>query len=803
METNKSMRRCPSLASQDDDDDLWKMGSKLIAENTERANSNLLSVPGEGHKSEHNAHHTAVIQNDAMKNEGADLKFIPLRPCLSNVDPLLPGGNNKDTATCNSSVTLVCESGDDTEAKANPISLDWHHSERQSMEAQRESGDVSAGTAQISGEFKDLTPNVADQIPKDPLRGTKGGSYVQVETWCEADEGTFPKQASSEAVDKFEDEAHLGKVGDKIQRDFVKPFKASKENGMTFMQQCNLREFFTNKENMTTSAHSHPKAQRPAEAVDADSKDSLLESNKGTCGEQILKKTSGKVCSNPSDERQSKVGKGKHRDEFWRIASDILQGERLLQRLQLVQQRQEADMRTCQEVSHEREHEEVLTEHLAAIEGGPLGESEKEEIRFHTINSDKPKTSLLEREKTEGNGSGKAQEKMPAQPEHRDITTRETDCSDDTQSVSYMRPDWIPVNSNETISSSTSLRSNYHRFSVTETSIEKRIHEVAQGKQNLQRTEGILNLADDPDVLEIPFKTNIAFELIPTKTCPAQESKPQKVLQEEVSQESQRRLGTNRQGDISKEYGRREAHQLKKTKLPFEAFQQDNTQGPTRLRKPLSSSMTDQVHPTVLERTCSLVMFSTSERKKSSENLHSKIPTGGSRDRTRLSPYPKQDKNVRLCRSSDYISTDVSKQVVENSLVSKDKVGQEAPVPKQNPFFKLRPALALKPEVEEDIREAEAREDEIRNQRRTLYGEKRLNTEEGDTPPSTSTVTPGIKPQSRGKLERVWPPPCKKEQLKSELTQGPSVHRAGSQRSHLWQRWEFGQINGQSSAEKK
>ncbi|XP_061605203.1 uncharacterized protein LOC133465985 isoform X1 [Phyllopteryx taeniolatus] len=636
---------------------------------------------------------------------------------------------------------------------------------------------------------------------------------VQVETWGEADDDTFPN-----TEDKFENEAHLdNKVGDEIQQGHLaKPLRASKSNGMTLMQHCNVpTEFFKNKENMTTQAFSKPNGERQTETKEnaehfhTDSTDSLVESDKGTREVQVHTEAFGKVHLTPSNEKQNKGRRAKHRDEFWRIASDILQGEQLLQRLQLVQQRQEADMCTCREVNHEREHEEkCMTKVDLAASGGDLsGEDEKKEIRFHKMNCDCTKTSLLEREKTEETGSREAQEKTPAQPEHHDIATKEADDSDDTASVSWVCADWIPINSIETISTPTSLRSSCHRFSVTETSMERPIHEDVQGKQNLQRAGGILNLADDPDVLEIPFNTNIVFELLPTKIGPGQDRErqfsEQMMPEDGVIRESGRRLGTSAQGETPKEQGKGEAHQLKKTQLLFEAFRQENTQGPTRLRKPLSTSMTDQVYPTVLERTRSLDMFSTSEKVKSSENLQSKIPSGGSRDRARLSPYPKQEKNVLLSRSSDSISSDVSTQVEESGKsVGMDKVKQEATMLEQNPFFKLRPALALKPEVEKEIRDAKAREDELRRQRRTLYGEKRQSTEEGDKLPRTSTVIPGIKQQSRGKLERLWPPPCKKEQLKSEKTQGPSVHRAGSQRSHLWQRWEFGRINGQPSAEK-
>ncbi|XP_077475058.1 uncharacterized protein LOC144088484 [Stigmatopora argus] len=553
---------------------------------------------------------------------------------------------------------------------------------------------------------------------------------------------------------------------------------------------------------MTDRAPGEPKAKRQTEIknnvtnVDIDSARCLVESNKSSCEIQICEKALSKVESTSSGMKRNKKGKERNDDEFWKIASDILQGEHLLHRLQLVQQHQEADMPPCQEVDHEKECFRFLTEDLETRKGGQSSEDEKEEVRPGAINSDERKINPLEREITDEKKSGKA---MTAQPEH-DMTKKKADIFCETPGVRECT-DWIPINFVETICNANSFPSSCHRHSVTETSMEKRIHEDAQGKPNLQRAAGVLNLADDPDVLEIPFNTNIEFELHATKTCAGQDYDClvlKQKMSEEANLESQKSLGSTENRDIQKGFKEADSHQLKERKLLFEAFQQDNSQGPTRLRKSLLTSTTNQVCPTVLERTRSLDIFSILERQKSCENLHSKMPSGGSRDKRGLSPYAKQEKNVRLYRSSDSVG---STQVTEsNSSVGMDKVKLEDPLLKQNPFFKLRPALGLKPEVEKEIREAEAREDELRRQRHTIYGDKRQSTKEGDKHPnSTSTHIPDGKQQLRSKLERVWPPPCNKEHLKSEQTQGPSVHRGGSQRSHLWQRWEFGQINGQHS----
>ncbi|XP_054616645.1 uncharacterized protein LOC129171728 [Dunckerocampus dactyliophorus] len=830
MEPSASIQRRQAPASQDDDGLWMKMDSKLVTENTDMPNHILSSLPGQSLQDEPKAPTPAVIENNVVDNDSAAHIFIPLQTPPSYRDPLFPARSNKDSTSCNSSVTPVDEAGDDTGDKANYNRLHWHPSERQSM-AQREVVEVSADAAQISGEYKDPTPNAEDQRSKggqslkDPFGGTREQDQPDdvlsegKENLGEADKDTFLSRSSSNTGDNFQNDALLEKVGGLIRKD----------KAHTYTQSCNTTPeiWKTNRkpdaENSRAQTQSQTGTSDDVEnrntryLRDSNSNISLVKSVRDTCGVQMSEKPFGKALLPQLQQKQNMEGRVNQGDECWRITSDIEQGEQLLQRLQLLQQRQEADVCACKDVGGEMEdREKFLAEedYLAAKAGDRTGENEKDGMKFDTNKSDRTRTSLIEKEKKDGHGSRDAQANIPAQLER----------NDDSPSVSWVNADWSPNYFNEAISKPTSLPSTCHRLSVTETSMERRIHQDAEGKQNLQRAGGVLNLADDPDVLEIPFNTNILFETLSTEVCPGQDDdwrlSEQKTTQE-MSPKAQRELGMTGFGKISKEHIKGEAHQLKETKLLFESFQQDNTQGPTRIKKPLSASMTDQGYPSVLERTRSLEMFSVksspisrahssriyktaiSDKQKSWENLPSKSPTGGSRDRLRLSPYGKQDKNVHLHRSSESISTDVTTPAVESvSSAKEEKTTQESPVIKQNPFVKLRPSLALQPEVEKDIREAEAREDELRRQRRTLYGETLQSTKKGNKLLLTSAVIPGGKQPSRGKLDRVWPPPSKTEQLKSEQTQSVSVHRAGSQRSGLWQRWETGRINGQMTEEK-
>ncbi|KAI3360194.1 hypothetical protein L3Q82_014501 [Scortum barcoo] len=532
-----------------------------------------------------------------------------------------------------------------------------------------------------------------------------------------------------------------------------------------------------------------------------------------------------------SDGSEETVTKGEQGDESRRIA--IQQGEQLLQRLQQVQLRQdvlipESPLTSQQFVQETKGDTKLGTEvdELKERERDLTGGNEKEESSTHTVEDEGGKTNLTEKEKNEKDESKDVERmsvsRIPVEPGHRSGVGTEVGDPDDD---SWVPANLSPIDPHEAFSSQIPFPSTRHRFSATETIIEKQIQEAAQGQQNLQRADGVFNLADDPDVLEIPFKTDISLEPLTTTASPIQRGDWQfseQKMQKEISQEIQRELVLVNQGKIPGGYSRGEIRQLKETKLLFEAFQQDNTEGPTRHWKPLTSVTKCHVYPSVLERSRSLEMFSvkshpisrvhslrlyksaTSETEKGPEDLRSKSPTGSSRDKMRLSPYPKQDKQVRLYRSIDSISTDVSTSAVETwSNNGEANRAKESPILTQNPFYKLRPALALQPEVEKDIREAKEREEELRKQRCTLYGENMPNSEEREGADFTPTHVSDVRKQSRGKLERTWPPPSKKDQMKSEQTQQESkIHKTGGQKAPLWQRWESGLINGQPSKEK-
>ncbi|XP_062388110.1 uncharacterized protein LOC134076860 [Sardina pilchardus] len=120
---------------------------------------------------------------------------------------------------------------------------------------------------------------------------------------------------------------------------------------------------------------------------------------------------------------------------------------------------------------------------------------------------------------------------------------------------------------------------------------------------------------------------------------------------------------------------------------------------------------------------------------------------------------------------------------------------------RQNPFVQLRPSLALRPDVARDIQDAREREKELRRIRRGLYGSRKgRRRSRGSESSTTSQADSGSMTedyQSRGKLERVWPPPSPTEKVsQSDQTQGPRPLIPPSQKALLWQRWQSGSVNG-------
>ncbi|XP_013889152.1 uncharacterized protein LOC106536418 [Austrofundulus limnaeus] len=816
----------------------------------------------------------ALIQDD----ERSDDVFFQLSPSGCEA-PLQPLEGSTDATASNSGMTLSNGAADASCTEANPHSLDRHPGEKQLMTEQDKMDKRMLSTTQSSRKSldnndKNSTP-YPDQTSMDGKASPVETSYdkpgkhhednssededsndgqeiilSEEENWGGNHEnrGSFSQQIPPNADRNSETETCLNKEGDKTNSEDVcfdkKDFKISKDqldsesvetNAPALSGPANEDAFESPdpsvsckfKQNTVEEATSQLHVDSFSGEVTSAIEEHVGRSLDHNLTSDHLKRDNGTAQTQAAQLFICKDSEemSEQQDGSWRIATDIHQGERLLHRLQMVQLRHDEIPNMTQETGKEVRVEEEDRFKEGRMKGeSTTSEEEEEEGELKTVKEEVAKTTLTE-DMNEEKVQTKARAFLSTMPEIIHLNQNREGESLDNQSKCSAPSDLSLDNIHETSCSKVPFISTGHRLSAAETSKERQIHEVAQGKQNLQRTEGVFNLTDDPDVLEIPFKTNLSLESLLANVCTSQPSRWQfseKKMQKEISQEIQRELVLVNQGKIPGGYSRGEVRQLKETKQLFEAFQQDNTNAPTRHQKHPASVMKGDVYPSVLERTHSLEMFSlktcsvsrtqslrlnnseTTKSDKNLENFRSKSPTGGSREKTRLSPYSKQDKQLRLHRSMDSISGEASISAIKTRDKTREG-SQESPILKQNPFFKLRPAMALQPGVEKDIREAKEREEELRKQRCKLYGEFRQKSEEEEERSRcTQTVGSDRRLQSRGKLERVWPPPSKRDQKKSEQTQQEvKVHRAGGQRAPLWQRWEAGLINKAAQDENK
>ncbi|CAL8316523.1 unnamed protein product [Arctogadus glacialis] len=302
----------------------------------------------------------------------------------------------------------------------------------------------------------------------------------------------------------------------------------------------------------------------------------------------------------------------------------------------------------------------------------------------------------------------------------------------------------------------------------------------------------------NPDVLEIPFKTPILLKELQggetgTARCLTRQFSEKK-MQKEISQERQRELVLVNQGTIPGEYRKEGTRQLKETKKLFEGLLQGSGEGAVRLSK---TTFTDPVYPSVLERTRSMEMLSLRGqpvcRTQSLRVPRSEATNGGwRRERCRsrspvAGPYRRLEHNLRHHRSMDSLSV----EALASKQGSRNKAKKLEPFLGANPFVKLRPALARQPEVQKDIRESREREEELRRQRCALYGESFKPQEDEDSAaPTDSSTAADPRQQSKGKLDRIWPPPPRAGGPSSGQTQGPRASRPGGHVTGLSQRWE-------------
>lgn len=795
-----------------------------------------------------------------MEDEGLDEVFIQPPFLPSHLDP--EGGSTCQAPDTYMSVSL--RSSDATTANTNPECLDGHHGERQ----------ITPIHSQENEEMENAKTNFGNVERRNSSCGIQcGGQDLKLM------EDSVVQDSEDKVEESYEKPAQM------VEHKAIADMDLLEETGIA--QTCQNLESqnlaYQGLQTVTADNQSKMDAsiiQCPDNPEEDEIKCKLVDVR--TLNSELkeydwVKRTrvedAEETVAIGQRELNAQENESKETSQDSSIATEILQGEDLLQRLQLVQQRQDLAV-SCQETSKAeegvtskdhvgKEDTEIIqeipnqerTEQEPKVETSVFSETEHVEHCFiHNTDGSRNEDSETrklenqtemcakdacvhleqEMERSEqiagtdqltedrgledecGKTEGADDEGQTYTEEH--VGSNNEDDSQEERDRTSLPPLYDeksnrkPGDVEETDSWSSAseiLFPSHHRLSAAETHMEKQFHRVSQLKQDLQRAEGVLDLSDNPDILEIPFKSNFSLEPLPRRD-EVQSSEwhfSEQKMQKEISQEMQRELVLVNLGKIPGGYSKGESRQMKDTKMLFEEFQQDKPEGPTRIRKPQTSS---QIYPSVLERTRSLEMFShtlspvlrtqsfrlmsSSEKEKHTETFRSQSPS--SRDKARLSPYPKHEKLPRKHKSMDCINTVSPTTSADRVRKSKEEpVREGSPLLKENPFFKLRPALSLQPEVEKDIREAKKREEELRKQRSSLYGETRqVSKEEGK---STARLQTGSNQKPTGRLERVWPPPSTKDPTKAEQ-QEARVQRTPGHRAALWQRWESGLINGQT-----
>lgn len=309
----------------------------------------------------------------------------------------------------------------------------------------------------------------------------------------------------------------------------------------------------------------------------------------------------------------------------------------------------------------------------------------------------------------------------------RDIRM-ESDSSDDSQSDSGVSTD-SPCN---TLEGNTTLFAGTPPAPLKETPIEREIRRSIEREHSLRRSRGLPSLATEPEYVEIPLRKAVLSQSVMTKSEKCQGKDRQyagKKMQLEIHEEVQREEDLVRLGKVLGFYDKGTTRELKDRKVIFEVFQKSDD-SPLTVAKSKASSSSDSLNTTVSTSTAGSVY-----RNKPADS----VPQGQG------FPDPCQDvtqektlalsaqilsqhtPDPELITEVDFGNPDASSKGGGHDGIKKLEQDQRATgvesSPRENPFFKLRcsnPVLR----VEQDIREAQDREQELYRQRISLYGSK-------------------------------------------------------------------------------
>ncbi|KAL1005799.1 hypothetical protein UPYG_G00064130 [Umbra pygmaea] len=480
---------------------------------------------------------------------------------------------------------------------------------------------------------------------------------------------------------------------------------------------------------------------------------------------------------------------------------------------------------------------------------------------------------------------------LKSRDNHRKTSRMELggDLFDDSQSDSGVSADFSPGSTMDFHTTTPDSPTSLIPPPSNETPIEKEIRRALEREQSLRKSRGLQVKAPTQEYVEIPQKKPFLSQSLPSRPNKSLGGKERqlagKIMQKEINVESQREDVLVQLGKVRGSYYKGTVRQLKERKKLFEVFQ-DNMDMSLMLsptgKTPSWASVSDLSIQDTQGDDVSFVSDargSLREREQSLELMRQSpsviatgptyTPPGAPRsnalsestwsqitileNQSHMSPtaLPHQPPPAKLLsgpHNTSYPADTPALTVVDSAFLhsssngasgerrtrpredgreAKTDEGKVKDVPNENPFFKLRASLSSQDKVEQDIREARERDEELRRQRSSLYGggdggpakgvlqetpfcpSPPLPQQKGQAtldqiPVTVISWTPSVTPpgrQSLGKLG-VWPPPqsdeCQHSHCESQGLQSPRTPR---QKTPLLQRWESGQVMNSHGAE--
>ncbi|XP_048870110.1 uncharacterized protein misp3 [Brienomyrus brachyistius] len=451
----------------------------------------------------------------------------------------------------------------------------------------------------------------------------------------------------------------------------------------------------------------------------------------------------------------------------------------------------------------EREREEE--------EGGQTGRGKEEkEAGFHVGEAG------IEKLGNKGKGETKETQKLGQRAKSAcssDTAVRmEGDNGDDNQSDSGVSVDFSPGSTMELHPVPDDV-GGVPAF-LGETPIEREIRQAAEREQSLRHARG---LSKTEEFVDIPLRRSILSQPLPAKLGRVQGKDRQlagKKMQWEIKMESEREQALVQLGKVPGFYDKGSVRQLRERKLLFEALQESQLAKPALSKRPSAQrdrASTAGSDPGHLQRTLhpskELSLPPVSCGPTLSEGPHGQVIIQES------ASVPQSLTAGPESPPLPSHSTDSVTIIPTRANEGDEEHDREEPtLSKENPFFKLRSSLSLRPKVEQDIRETRERERELRRQRNSLHGGEIPRTASGrpantktrisstpryslpstDLASRTSSSTPPAR-QSR-KLDLVWPPADEKRTSQLEEPVSKSS-RTARQKHPLLQRWESGLVH--------